>query len=155
MPAGSVLVDGRQDRGGGSGPRSPRQQMRGRSSLPGQTLLPGMIEGHSHMFLHPYNETSWNDQVIDESLALRTARATVHARKTLEAGFTTARDLGTEGAGYADVGLKQAIDSRDRSRVRDCSSRRARSSRPAATGRSSRRTSMCRKARRRRAAWMK
>lgn len=79
--------------------------------LPGQTLLPGMIEGHSHMFLHPYNETSWNDQVVNESLSLRTARATVHARKTLEAGFTTARDLGTEGAGYADVGLKQAIDS--------------------------------------------
>ena len=78
--------------------------------LPGQTLLPGMIEGHAHMFLHPYNETSWNEQVTNESLALRTVRATVHARKTLEAGFTTARDLGTEGAGYADVGLKQAID---------------------------------------------
>ena len=78
--------------------------------LPNQTLLPGLIEGHSHMFLHPYNETSWNDQVTNESLALRMARATVHARKTLEAGFTSARDLGTEGAGYADVGLKQAID---------------------------------------------
>ena len=78
--------------------------------LPGQTLMPGMIEGHSHMFLHPYNETSWNDQIVQESIALRTARATVHARKTLEAGFTTARDLGSEGAGYADVGLKQAID---------------------------------------------
>ena len=80
-------------------------------ALPGQTLMPGMIEGHSHMFLHPYNETSWDDQVTKESIALRTARATVHARKTLEAGFTTARDLGSEGAGYADVGLKQAIDS--------------------------------------------
>jgi imidazolonepropionase-like amidohydrolase len=79
--------------------------------LPGQTLIPGMIEGHSHMFLHPYNETSWNDQVTSESIALRTVRATVNARKTLEAGFTTARDLGSEGAGYADVGLKQAIDS--------------------------------------------
>ncbi len=78
--------------------------------LPGQTLLPGMIEGHAHLFLHPYNETSWNDQILTESIALRTARATVHARKTLEAGFTTARDLGTEGAGYADVGLKQAIE---------------------------------------------
>jgi imidazolonepropionase-like amidohydrolase len=78
--------------------------------LAGQTLMPGMIEGHSHMFLHPYNETSWNDQIVQESIALRTARATVHARKTLEAGFTTARDLGSEGAGYADVGLKQAID---------------------------------------------
>lgn len=78
--------------------------------LPGQTLMPGMIEGHSHMFLHPYNETSWNEQVTNESSALRTARAVVHARKTLEAGFTTARDLGSEGAGYADVGLKQAIE---------------------------------------------
>ncbi|MBA3881113.1 MAG: amidohydrolase family protein [Chthoniobacterales bacterium] len=79
--------------------------------LPGQTVMPGMIEGHSHMFLHPYNETSWNDQVINESVALRTVRATAHARKTLDAGFTTARDLGTEGAGYADVGLKQGIHS--------------------------------------------
>ena len=78
--------------------------------LRGQTLMPGMIEGHAHLFLHPYNETTWNDQILQESIALRTARATVHARKTLEAGFTTARDLGSEGAGYADVGLKQAIE---------------------------------------------
>lgn len=78
--------------------------------LPGMTLMPGMIEGHSHLFLHPYDETSWDDQVLHESLALRTARATVHARVTLMAGFTTVRDLGTEGAGYADVGLKQAIE---------------------------------------------
>ena len=78
--------------------------------LPGMTLMPGMIEGHSHLFLHPYNETSWDDQVLHEPLALRTARATVAARATLMAGFTTVRDLGTEGAGYADVGLKQAID---------------------------------------------
>lgn len=78
--------------------------------LPGTTLMPGMIEGHSHLFLHPYNETSWDDQVLHEALALRTARATVSARNTLMAGFTTVRDLGTEGAGYADVGLKQAIE---------------------------------------------
>jgi imidazolonepropionase-like amidohydrolase len=78
--------------------------------LPGCTLLPGLIEGHSHLFLHPYNETSWNDQILVESQAERVARATVHARKTLEAGFTTVRDLGTEGAGYADVGLKEAIE---------------------------------------------
>ena len=78
--------------------------------LPGLTLLPGLIEGHSHLLLHPYNETSWDDQVLKEPLALRVARATVAARRTLLAGFTTARDLGTEGAGYADVGLKQAID---------------------------------------------
>ncbi|PSJ36370.1 metal-dependent hydrolase family protein [Allosphingosinicella deserti] len=78
--------------------------------LPGMTLMPGMIEGHSHLFLHPYNETSWDDQVLKEPEALRTARAVNHARDTLMAGFTTVRDLGTEGAGYADVGLKQAIE---------------------------------------------
>jgi imidazolonepropionase-like amidohydrolase len=78
--------------------------------LPNATLLPGLIEAHSHLFLHPYNEASWEDQVLKESLALRTCRATNHARKSLLAGFTTLRDLGTEGAGYADVGLKQAIN---------------------------------------------
>ncbi|MFL6760220.1 amidohydrolase family protein [Sphingomonas sp.] len=78
--------------------------------LPGATLMPGMIEGHSHLFLHPYNETLWDDQVLHEALALRTARAVVQAERTLDAGFTTERDLGTEGAGFADVGLKQAID---------------------------------------------
>ncbi|HEX8640167.1 MAG TPA: amidohydrolase family protein [Allosphingosinicella sp.] len=77
--------------------------------LPGTTLLPGLIEGHSHLFLHPYDETSWDDQVLREPLALRTARAVAHARATLMAGFTTVRDLGTEGAGYADVGLRDAI----------------------------------------------
>ncbi|MBS0285421.1 MAG: amidohydrolase family protein [Proteobacteria bacterium] len=79
-------------------------------ALPGDTLMPGMIEGHGHLFLHPYNQTSWDDQVLHEPLALRTARAVAQARATLLAGFTSERDLGTEGAGYADVGLKQAIE---------------------------------------------
>ena len=78
--------------------------------LKGETLMPGMIEGHSHLFLHPYNETSWDDQVLTESRAERTARAVTHAKATLMAGFTTVRDLGTEGAGYDDVGLKTAIE---------------------------------------------
>jgi imidazolonepropionase-like amidohydrolase len=78
--------------------------------LPGLTLLPGLIEAHSHILLHPYSETPWNDQVAHESLSLRVARATNHLRNTLQSGFTTIRDLGTEGAGYADVGLKQAVD---------------------------------------------
>jgi imidazolonepropionase-like amidohydrolase len=78
--------------------------------LPNATLLPGLIDAHSHLFLHPYIETPWADQVLREPLAMRVARATVAARRTLEAGFTTLRDLGTEGAGYADVGLEQAID---------------------------------------------
>jgi len=78
--------------------------------LPGATIMPGMIEAHSHVLLHAYNETSWNDQVLKEPEALRVARAVNHLRATLEAGFTTIRDLGTEGAGYADVGLKQAVN---------------------------------------------
>jgi imidazolonepropionase-like amidohydrolase len=72
-------------------------------------LLPGLIEGHSHLFLYPYNITDWDTQVLKETDAYRTVRATVHARNTLLAGFTTVRDLGTEGAGYADVALKRAI----------------------------------------------
>jgi imidazolonepropionase-like amidohydrolase len=77
--------------------------------LPGATVMPGLIEGHSNIFLHPYNEVNWNDQVLKESRAERTARAVMHAQATLMAGFTTVRDLGTEGAAYDDVGLKQAI----------------------------------------------
>src|ERR1022692_3096699 len=78
--------------------------------LPGTTLMPGMVEGHSHILLHAYSETPWNDQVAHEGLALRVARATNHLQATLMAGFTTIRDLGTEGAGYADVELKQAVN---------------------------------------------
>ena len=78
--------------------------------LPGATLMPGLIEGHSHILLHAYNETSWNEQVLREGMALRAARAVNHLERTLAAGFTTIRDLGTEGAGYADVELKQAVN---------------------------------------------
>jgi imidazolonepropionase-like amidohydrolase len=78
--------------------------------LPGATLLPGLIDAHSHLFLHPYNETRWDDQVLKEPVPYRTLRAGVQARATLLAGFTTLRDLGTEGADYADVALRRAID---------------------------------------------
>jgi imidazolonepropionase-like amidohydrolase len=78
--------------------------------LPGMTLLPGLIDAHSHIFLHPYNETLWNDQVLHEPLAYRTIAATIHSRDTLMAGFTALRDLGTEGAGFGDVSVKQAIE---------------------------------------------
>ncbi|MCO6359232.1 metal-dependent hydrolase family protein [Roseivirga pacifica] len=78
--------------------------------LKGKTLMPGIIEGHSHILLHPYNETSWNDQVLVESVAERSARAVNHLKASLMAGVTTMRDLGSEGAGYADVGLKQAVE---------------------------------------------
>jgi imidazolonepropionase-like amidohydrolase len=78
--------------------------------LPGTTLMPGLVEGHSHVLLHAYDEASWTDQVSREGLALRVARATNHLRATIMSGFTTIRDLGTEGAGYADVELKQAVN---------------------------------------------
>ena len=78
--------------------------------LSAATLLPGLIDAHTHVLLHPYNEASWNDQVLKEPLALRVCRAVNHLRSILLSGFTTIRDLGTEGAGYADVGLKQAIE---------------------------------------------
>ncbi len=79
-------------------------------NLSGTTLMPGMIEGHSHILLHPYNETSWNDQVLKESYAERSARAVNHLKASLLAGITTMRDLGSEGAGYSDVGIKQAVE---------------------------------------------
>ncbi len=78
--------------------------------LPGQTLMPGLMDLHSHLLLHPYNETLWDDQVLKEAPDYRVLRAVKQARATLMAGFTTLRDLGTEGAGYSDVSLRQAID---------------------------------------------
>ena len=106
----AVLVTG--NRIVAAGPRGQISAPAGATTidLPGTTLLPGLIDAHSHVLLHPYNDTSWNDQVLHEALALRTARAVNHLRATLTAGFTTIRDLGTEGAGYADVGLKQAVN---------------------------------------------
>lgn len=78
--------------------------------LDGLHLTPGLIDLHTHLVLHPYDEASWNDQVLKESLELRTIRGVVAARATLEAGFTTIRELGTEGAGFADVALRDAVD---------------------------------------------
>ncbi len=103
----SVLVDGNR-----IAKIAPRGEIGGTDEsieLAGCTLLPGLMDLHSHLFLHPYNETPWDDQVLKESEAYRTVRAVNHARATLAAGFTTLRDLGTEGAGYADVALKRAI----------------------------------------------
>ena len=104
----SVLVRG--DRIAAAGPGLAASANARTVDLPNATLMPGMIEGHAHLFLHPYDEAVWDDQVLKEPLALRTARAVAHAERSLMAGFTTVRDLGTEGAGYADVGLKRAID---------------------------------------------
>lgn len=102
-----VLVDG--PRIIAVGPALPVPAGATRIDLKGQTLMPGMIEGHSHLLLHPYDKTPWDDQVLKESEAYRVARGVAHARATLMAGFTTVRDLGSEGAGTADVGLKRAI----------------------------------------------
>jgi imidazolonepropionase-like amidohydrolase len=74
------------------------------------TLIPGLIEGHSHLFLHPYNETLWDEQVLKEPLGYRMAEAVAHAEATLQAGVTTVRDLGTEGAEDYDVQLRRAVD---------------------------------------------
>jgi imidazolonepropionase-like amidohydrolase len=109
MHAGwSVLV--RDGRIAAVGPSVPLPAGGREIVLDGTTLLPGLVEGHSHLLLHPYDETPWNDQVLFESLGERVARGTVHARATLMAGVTTVRDLGSEGAGYGDVGLKAAIE---------------------------------------------
>lgn len=78
--------------------------------LKGKTLMPGLIEGHSHILLHPYNEVSWNDQVLKESPVERSIRATNHVKNSLMAGVTTMRDLGSEGAGYSDVYIKKTIN---------------------------------------------
>jgi imidazolonepropionase-like amidohydrolase len=105
-----VVVRGRTIEAAGPLATLPRPAGVERVGLAGLTLMPGLVEGHSHLLLHPYDETGWNDQVLREPLAYRVARATVSARDTLLAGITTVRDMGTEGAGYADVGLRQAIE---------------------------------------------
>jgi len=109
-PGWAVLVRGDRIAAVGPADRIAAPANAERIELPGTTLLPGLIEGHSHLFLHPYNETLWDDQVLKEPFALRVARAVAHARTTLEAGITTERDLGTEGAFDADVQLRRAIE---------------------------------------------
>src|SRR5690242_20359208 len=105
-----VLVQG--DSIAAVGPAGEVRAPRGTETiaLPGTTLLPGLIDAHSHVFLHPYNETLWNDQVLKEPVGYRVVEAVLHARNTLMQGFTTLRDLGTEGAGFEDVSIKRAID---------------------------------------------
>ncbi len=106
----AVIVEGNKIKA--AGPRERVKAPQGATAInyPNATIAPGLIEGHSHLFLYPYNITDWDTQVLKETDAYRTVRATVHAKNTLMAGFTTARDLGTEGAGYADVSLKKAIN---------------------------------------------
>ncbi len=105
-----VLVEGNSILYAGDVDDAPDTDVDDTIDLPGQTLLPGLIEGHSHILLHPYDETVWNDQVLKESVAERVARAVNHVRDSLMAGVTTMRDLGSEGAGYADVGVRDSIN---------------------------------------------
>jgi imidazolonepropionase-like amidohydrolase len=105
-----VAVEG--DRIVGVGPKGSVKGAAGAVTvaLPGQTLIPGLIELHSHLLLHAYNEVVWDDQVLKEPPTYRVLRAGRDATRTLMSGFTTERDLGTEGAADADVQLKRAID---------------------------------------------
>jgi len=105
-----VLVKGNFILYAGDADDAPATDVDRSIDLPGQTLLPGLIEGHSHILLHPYDETVWNDQVLKESIAERVTRAVNHVRNSLMAGVTTMRDLGSEGAGYADVGVRDSIN---------------------------------------------
>ncbi len=105
-----VLVTGKKIAAAGPAGQVPAPADARIVDLPGTTLIPGLIDAHSHLFLHPYNETLWDDQVLKEPAAYRTIAATLHCRQTLEAGFTTLRDMGTEGAGFADVSVKRAIN---------------------------------------------
>lgn len=106
----AVITEG--DKIVAAGPKEKVKEPGGATKInfPNSTLTPGLIEGHSHLLLYPYNITDWDTQVLKETDSYRTARATVHAKNTLMAGFTSARDLGTEGAGYSDVALKRAIN---------------------------------------------
>ncbi len=106
----AVIVEGNKILA--AGPKDKVKEPAGATKInfANSTLTPGLIEGHSHLLLYPYNITDWDTQVLKETDSYRTARATVHAKNTLMAGFTSARDLGTEGAGYSDVALKRAIN---------------------------------------------
>lgn len=105
-----VLIEGNSIVYAGIVDRMPDRGVAKTIDFDGQTLLPGLIEGHSHILLHPYDETGWNDQVLVESEAERVIRAVGHVRASLHAGVTSMRDLGSEGAGYADVGVRDAIN---------------------------------------------
>lgn len=110
QPGWALLIGGQRIADAGPPEKFDAHASVERIDLRGATLVPGLIDAHSHLFLHPYDETPWDDQVLKEAEAYRTLRAARNACTTLHAGFTTLRDLGTEGAGYADVSLKRAID---------------------------------------------
>jgi imidazolonepropionase-like amidohydrolase len=104
-----VLIEGNQIKAVGPKASVTAPPDTERVALPGMTVLPGLMDLHSHIFLHPYNEKLWDLQVLTEPPMYRAVLATKHAEDTLMAGFTTLRDLGTEGAGFGDVAIKRAI----------------------------------------------
>ncbi len=109
-PGWAVLVEGERIKMAAPASRIDVPPQAKIVELPGTTLIPGLMDLHSHLFLYPYNIRSWDDQVLKESEAYRTVRAALHAEATLRAGFTVLRDLGTEGACYADVAIKRSIE---------------------------------------------
>ena len=102
-----VLIDGDQIKAVGPKANVTAPADAEHIALPGMTVLPGLMDLHSHIFLHPYNEKLWDLQVLTEPPMYRAVLATKHAEETLMAGFTTLRDLGTEGAGFGDVAIKR------------------------------------------------
>jgi imidazolonepropionase-like amidohydrolase len=80
--------------------------------LSNATVLPGMIDSHTHLFLWGEDPAKggYDANILKAGIALRAARATYAAKRALEQGFTTLRDVETEGAGYGDIGIKQAIE---------------------------------------------
>ncbi len=106
----AVLVSSNQIAATGPADQVQTPQNATKIQLPELTLLPGLMDIHSHLFLHPYNEALWDEQVLKEPVAYRSVEAAMHAKNTLLAGFTLLRDLGTEGAGFADLSIKRAIE---------------------------------------------
>ena len=106
----SVLVTNNQNAAVGPAAEIKAPRAATEIDLSGMTLLPGLMDIHSHIFLHPYNETLWDDQVLKEPVAYRSVLAAAHLKNTLMAGFTLLRDLGTEGAGFSDVAMKRAVE---------------------------------------------
>src|SRR5262245_56058608 len=107
VPNGVVLVRG--DRIEASGPSVAIPAGTETLDLSRFTVLPGLTDAHTHVLLEPEDE-EWPPPVVYKTQAFRTVQGVAAARKELRAGFTTLRDLDSEGAGFADVALRDAIE---------------------------------------------